>query len=243
MRALMVIFSLLFFSPALLAQTFFYRSDSRPPTGADGIFERGFHPWGENDNLLEHVQGDSLGEHGAAASSAFVATSTDSGVAIGISAAEEEDGTEFYLYEIRPTNNFYSVDGSFRAWGNSDAGYRAALEDFGHQQEYVAFGGISREQVFRATLYRVVGGQPTATTTIFNNGHYENIASAASVGPYPHMYPSGDETQFSTTYACANNNTSSSANGRFSLGQSGGFYKKMQKCNALLLAETFIDGL
>lgn len=241
MKVLLVFFFIIF-SSITMAQTYFYRSDSRAPTGNDGIFNTGFIPWGENDNLLEHVEAASLGEHGGSPTSAFVATSTDSDVAVGVSASEEGDGTEFYLYEVRPTDNFYSVETSFREWGRADAGYLEALEDFGDQHEYAAFAGISSEQIRRATLYRIENGIPVPSTVI-NNPHYREETSAANTGPYPHMYPSGDETQFSTTYACANNTAYASANESILLGEKGGFYKKMQKCNALLLAETFMDGL
>ncbi|MDC9612631.1 hypothetical protein PSI19_01785 [Xenorhabdus khoisanae] len=236
---ILTVFFLIIFSPNLLAQTFFYRSDSRAPTGPGGIFEMGFHPWGENDNLLEHVEADSLGGHGGAPTSAFVATSTDSDVVVDISAAEEGDGTEFYLYEVRPTDNFYSVETSFREWGRTDSGYLEALDDFGDQHEYVAFGGISREQIRRATLYRIVNGIPVPSR-IEDNAHYQEITSAANPDPYPHMYPSGAHTQFSTTYACANNTSYSSVSRREILKSEDKFYKKMQKCNALILAEAFV---
>ncbi|MDE9553291.1 hypothetical protein KKJ06_20080 [Xenorhabdus bovienii] len=235
-------FFLLIFSPVLLAQTFFYRADSRAPTGTDGIFDMGFHPWEENDNLLEHVEAASLGAHGGAPTSAFVATSTDSNVAVDIYADGEGDGTVFYLYEVRPTNNFYSVETSFREWGRTDGGYLEALDDFGDQHEYVAFAGISREQIRSATLYRIENGMPVPSI-VTNNPNYQEVTSAANTDPYPHMYPSGAQTQFSTTYACANSTSYSSASRSEILKPEEKFYKKMQKCNALILAEAFVAEL
>ncbi|EDV2568427.1 TPA: scabin-related ADP-ribosyltransferase [Salmonella enterica] len=193
---ILTVFILIVFSPTLLAQNFFYRSDSRAPTGPSGIFETGFHPWGENDNLLNHVEADSLGEHDEALGSAFVATSTDVNVAFDISATEAGDGTKFYIYEVRPTDNFYSVEISFREWGRKDSGYLRALDNFGDQHEYVAFGGISREQIRKATLYQIVNGVSVSSGVEYNT-HYQEITSAANLGPYPHMYPSGAQTQYS----------------------------------------------
>lgn len=247
MKILTVLF-LLIFSQSLWAQTFFYRSDVRAPTGPNGIFETGFHAWGENDNLLEHVQGDSLGQHGEE-SSAFVATSMNEYVAIDHALDElgdaygeegEGEGEEFYLYEIRPENNFYSVETSFREWASRDSGYVAPLNGLGYEREYAALGGIARELIYRATLYRIGEGNSYQQVEVMYNPYYVNEISEANSAPYPHMYPSSFHTQFSTAYSCAHNASSQSSRKREALADK--FYEKMQKCNMLILAEAFVDG-
>lgn len=163
-----------------------YRADTRPP---QIIFAQGFHPRGENDNLLEHVQGVSLGEHGDEANSAYVATTSHRNVALGIGSSEPA----FYLYEIMPTNNFYKVTKSFSHYATipGQRAYLNAVEEYRHQHEYVAFAGIAKEQIIQATHYLMIHGAPVARNPPIRNHHFRRVNGSVNPGPYPYWYPYG----------------------------------------------------
>jgi len=184
-----------------------YRTDYRPPVrtedGRPGIFSTGFHPWGENDNLVEHVEGTSLGIEGASGS-AFVGTTTSLQFATSRFFTSLGE-TEFYVYEVRPTDNFYSVVLSFESWARSDPDYNDLLEDFSYQAEYAAFGGIAAEQILRATRYRVVNGQIIRFETV-ENPSYQRGATVANDGSYPYRHSS--ENIWNASFECARSSSS-----------------------------------
>lgn len=207
-----------------------YRTDVRPPTvlsdGSPGIFSTGFREWGENDDLEQHVDGSSLGREGADGS-AFVATTTDLQFATGRFFTSL--GAEFYVYEIRPTDNFYGVILTFESWGRSDAYYRELAEDYRFQAEYAAFGGIASDQIIRATRYTVVNGQAVRGNTV-NNPSYQPAATVANGNPYPHRPPATNI--WNPTVHCA---TSSSTHMSFggkatNNAESVPFDEKMKSC-------------
>ncbi|CCW31450.1 exported hypothetical protein [Xenorhabdus nematophila F1] len=95
--------------------THVYRMDTRHP---DTIFRSaggGFAPRGTNDDITEHVQ-EVIFQGETAEASIFVATSANRDWAIEWGVYfQDGDEEEFYIYDIRPTSNFYSVILTFQA--------------------------------------------------------------------------------------------------------------------------------
>lgn len=159
-----------------------YRSDFREP---GEVFSTGFHNWGENDSIEEHVQSTSSGLN-SVRDSAFVSTSWDRQSAINVALLYMTE-TPFYIYDIRATDNFYNVPLTLDTYG-----YEELHEDFEDQHEYAALGGISAAQIISATRYTVafVQGIPQVTeheTT--SNPNYERIPTQANERPYPATEP------------------------------------------------------
>jgi Pertussis toxin, subunit 1 len=163
---------------------YMYRADSRSP---EDIFSQGFHPAGANDDLFKHVTGESCFLGGG--NSAFVSTSSN--LDFPLLMGDSEPGSVFYIYKIRPTNNFYSVYKSFLNYfqksGNSL--FHKASEIYREQNEWAAFAGISKAQIMCATSYISKGKDlPPTVLEILNNKNYQIGNSQANLGPYPICY-------------------------------------------------------
>lgn len=203
------------------APSIVYRMDKREP--AD-IFEEGFKSWGTNDNLLEHIEGISMGVTDGSGS-AFVSTTSDRQYALDFAQAVRLQN--FYIYDIRPTDNFYSLNITFSHFAQTDPGYNQILYNFESSNEYAAFNGISNSQIIRATRY-VVENNVATPSQVFVNNAYVNAITTANTQPYPHMYSSEVETIFSGIYECANHTYSKKRLKNDNIGFP--FYEKMLYC-------------
>lgn len=198
-----------------------YRMDKRPPAE---IFKTGFEQWGNNDNLLEHVEGISMGITDGSGS-AFVSTTSDLNYAIEFARAVRLQ--EFYIYEIRATSNFYSLNITFTHFSQADPGYLEVLHNFESSNEFAAHLGISNSQIRRAWLYTVQNDLATQGPAI-ENPSYRDEGTAASEEAYGFMHPSDEETPFSGVYDCANHTYSRAKNK--DKGEIFPFFKKMLYC-------------
>lgn len=185
------------YNKAYAAPSIVYRMDKRPPSE---IFKHGFKTWGDNDNLFEHVEGISMGITDGSGS-AFVSTTSDLQYAIEFAQAVRLE--EFYIYEIRATDNFYSLNITFTHFAQTDPGYNEILYNFASSNEFAAYHGISNSQIIRATLYTVQNNE-TLPGQVFENELYQYEVTTANSSPYNHMYPAEEETIFSGIYDCAN---------------------------------------
>jgi len=223
-RLFILIFLLIAASTLIASPSRVYRADTRPPDGASGIFSTGFHPWGENDNLAQHVLGFSLGEENQFGS-AFVATTADFEFATGPFFAEGRTG--FWVYEIRPTNNFYSVVLSFEHYVQTDDYYQELLSDYRHQAEYAALGGIAREQIIRATYYSVENGRAVPGVSEANSSYVPD-STAANDSYYPGAGVVANPR--SPILLCANNTHFDSASNLVDSADSLTFEEKLMRC-------------
>lgn len=98
-----------------------YRVDVRPPD--EIVSQGGFLTWSQttnnppNNNIASHIEGDSLGSTKGNSTSNFISTSSSlvSVIEYGLSNHLTPNVRErFYIYRIRPNNNFYNVNASLR---------------------------------------------------------------------------------------------------------------------------------
>ena len=163
-----------------------YRSDFRSP---DEIFRNGFRPLGNNDDLKDHVTGASCNTGNR--NTAFVATSTSEQFAINWGrdrTVVNPDERYIYVYRIRATGNFYDVYQSLlQAYRNTgDTMYQALANHYQYQQEWVAFNGVTANQVEQVDVY----GRPDRNGHMplirsQTNPHYVDSQSHGNPDPYP----------------------------------------------------------
>ncbi len=130
-----------------------YRSDYRKP--AD-IFVKGFETLGDNDSLEDHVSGSSC--RTGTSTTAFVATTSSENFAVSWGrdrAIIHPGASEFYVYKMRATENFYSAGASLReAYRRTgDVKYVALADHYEYQKEWLAVGGVPASQVEMADVY------------------------------------------------------------------------------------------
>ncbi|PHM73499.1 enterotoxin A family protein [Xenorhabdus kozodoii] len=191
-----------------------YRVDSRPLERI--IRAGGFHSRGTNDDIARHVQGPDafvpLEQETPADLSAFVATSTNREFTYEFGGSFPDDVHDpFYIYDIRPTANFYSVvltlEHLYQQTGNDE--YRRLISVFGDQAEYAAFGSIDISQVHGAQRYVYVSSRNTYVRNgdYIPNPSYQEAETYPNTGPYIQQVQSPSEIITSETY-CASNWTS-----------------------------------
>ncbi|EBC5529440.1 hypothetical protein C3M26_21680 [Salmonella enterica] len=83
---------------------FVYRVDSRRP---DEIFQNGFEAWGNNYNLIAHVNGASCSTSGS--QSGFISTTSNLDAANAIAEQHVAERGVAYIYTIRADNTFYNA--------------------------------------------------------------------------------------------------------------------------------------
>lgn len=204
------IITTLFFSYSTLAinqVSIVYRADSRSPeeiTQAEGMFP--FSDLPQDPDLLHHFEGESLEGY----TSAFVSTTASLRQSIDHAAftARMNDTEPFdpefetYLYVIRPSVNFYSIDESLnhaqeQATENTSlyTGLSDILRDYGGMEEWVAFGGFAHTRIISyARLTGTMLQQHYYSGQIFSNlfwaGHWQNN---------PHYLPALDQDHSAST--------------------------------------------
>lgn len=181
-----------------------YRQDNRPPAI---IFEHGgFQPLGEDDDILHHVEGISC--LSGRRTSAFVATTTEDDVAIGMG-RDVQPGEAFWVYSIRATNNFYSAYNSLMyAYSQTNIDiFRDTAQTFAPQREYMAFSGIGTEQILGAWLFRSRGVHTDPERISYTqNPYYVHADTGFNPNPYPHFYipDSSSSSSLTTCESCVN---------------------------------------
>lgn len=189
-----------------------YRADTRPP---EEVFNTGFQNLGDNDRIIEHVEGESC--FSGTQNSAFISTTLHSDFAVNWLSEGRNSGNTYYVYEIRPTNNFYDVTSTLlrgyqitqrqRFW---DVAYY-----FQGQAEVVAFGGISAEQIVSAREYITTGvNTPPTLVRVINNANYVNDAISDSYGSaYPYVYAddAADDSSSCSSYCSVESSSRASS--------------------------------
>ncbi|CAI1123827.1 scabin-related ADP-ribosyltransferase [Serratia ficaria] len=198
---LIAITSLYLFYPIFChaEQTFFYRADTRP---REIIFNSGFPPLGNNDNMYQHVDGWSC--FSGSQDSAFISTSASESFSRQWGAGSVLSGTHFYLYTVRATPNFYNVAQSLRTAYEQTGDIRlsAMADNYGYQQEWAAAGAIANTQIREVTEY-ISNGSELAPTRVdsYPNPHYLATPTAPSTSSYP-ILPLPDSASSSVCSVC-----------------------------------------
>ncbi|MEQ1964169.1 enterotoxin A family protein [Xenorhabdus khoisanae] len=221
-----------------------YRADSRPPQQIF-IQNGGFHPWGTNADLAEHIQNYSLGADQPAEGSAFVATTTNEEQAIRwgveMSSPDEEP---FYVYNIRPTANFYSVVLSLQAFyaRTGDRRYLKLLNAYEEQREYAAFNGISVTQIRGVDVYEYdPNSGDYGTTHSISNPLYQAVQTTANVSAFSQLPQLPREIVSPATYCAMNMTHSPHYSASFAAStKTSKFIKELSQCNAGLLTMAFL---
>ncbi|BEM36215.1 hypothetical protein SME06J_49070 (plasmid) [Serratia marcescens] len=178
-----------------------YRHDSRSP---GVIYSEGFQALGENDNILSHVEGVSC--LSGTRDSAFVPTTMSYEFAVEFG-RDVAPGSSFWVYSIRPTNNFYSTYASlmnaYRSTGIH--AFQDTADTFREQYEYMAFAGIESEQILGAWLYRSNGlGVPATRLTYTTNPGYVEDQTVVNPDPYPRYYIPTPSSSLMSCERCVN---------------------------------------
>ncbi|MBD2801095.1 hypothetical protein ID854_11675 [Xenorhabdus sp. M] len=228
-KLLTLLFVLFLYATQSLAVVFFYRVDYRPFTRISANNPPGFNAWGTNDDLLRHVEGASLGGSNptspASEQSAFISTTSDLNQAISLGETITISGIEglgrlpFYIYEIRPTDNFYSVERSFRYYeqqtGDTEI-YNQMLAAFGDQREYAAYLHIPIAQIHRVIRYdyNAERNRYEVAQTV-DNEDYVDAPTGPNPGPYPRIPASGPAAYLPPDILCTISLNNSSSMSRF----------------------------
>ncbi|WP_157879458.1 enterotoxin A family protein [Xenorhabdus poinarii] len=219
-----------------------YRMDTRPPEEIFHPAKGGFSPWGTNDNLVEHVQGVFDREHRATAS-AFVSTTTDRDFAINWGRGF---GMEiFYVYEIRPTANFYSVVRSlqrlYAQTGRRE--YWSLMNLCENQAEYVAIRGIGVTQIRGVHRFRYSENDHAYIEDDYlNNELYQNYRTEANPVAYIPTAQLPSEAITPETYCAMNLTASHRYSIRFAAkAHTCPFLKERRQCHDALSTIAFLN--
>jgi pertussis toxin subunit 1 len=165
---------------------FVYRSDYRKP--AD-IFVKGFEALGDNDSLEDHVMGSSC--RTGTSTTAFVATTSSETFAVNWGrdrAIIHSGASEFYVYKMRATENFYSAGASLReAYRKTgDSKYVALADHYEYQKEWLAVGGVPASQVEMADVYSTPdkSGNVVRIRSEVNPNYDRTIEGSGNPKPY-----------------------------------------------------------
>lgn len=178
-----IIFGLLcLFSTLLHAKPVYtvYRADSR---AYGDVFQNGFQAWGNNINFNAHILGISTAT--GSRNSAFISTTSSEDVADRF--ARERTlvlSQPYYIYNIRPTNNFYSaLNTMYHLYDLHNVRVpnttRATLAK---EQEYAAYSYISPVQIRSVTVLEYVDG--VIHQLIVLNPHYQYDVTHTNTSPY-----------------------------------------------------------
>lgn len=201
-----MIFFIIFITSSNYAIAFdvVFRQDGRSP---EVIFNDGFHSLGEDDDILSHVNGESC--ISGMRNSAFVSTTTDNSVAVEMG-QQVRAGDAYWVYSIRPTDTFYSAYNSLMyAYADSNNNiFRETAILFQPQLEYMAFGGIVREQIIGAWLYRSHGMHQLPERLSYTpNPYYEPAGTDVNQNPYRIYYHPSPSSSLVTCDNCLNSSS------------------------------------
>ena len=164
-----------------------WRLDSRKP---EVIFRDGFIAYGNNQNLLDHVEGIIV--KGEYETSNFISTTSTPEAAFKIvdgmfKAANPPE--EIFQYKIRADHNFFDINTSLHLVRSSSPNYSRAsalLLQHGWQEEYAVQGSIPPEQIISAYPVIKKDGQIIIQTEKKHiNSNYVNAQTHANSKPFP----------------------------------------------------------
>ena len=194
-KSLFFISAILFFLAAPTLQAveetppqFVYRADFRDP---QIIFDKGFKSFGNNEKLLEHVEGVSC-SGAQSQNSAFVATSSSEGFSKRFGAdllwSANNKSPFIYVYKIRATKNFYNVFSSLiKGYRDTKKDkYKETAEFFKHEKEWVALKEIPSNLIRSAAVYQ--RGKVRITLKEIRveiNSHYRNEQTQGNTKLFP----------------------------------------------------------
>lgn len=149
-----LLFILLFFSVLSIADdkpVILYRIDNRTP---DLVFNNGISSWGWNENVVDHIDGTSIEDR----SSIYVSTTESMNVInrMALSFIRGNSANDYWVYEIRPTSNFYSIFNSIAqaiSSTNDDdlrTNYISLRDTIAWEREWAAVRHILYDQVISA---------------------------------------------------------------------------------------------
>lgn len=175
---------------ALPAQVF--RVDDRNPSV---IFQAGFHAWGVNTNLLEHIEGSTCNFPEATrpvvTGSTYISTSEDTQVAMNVvrvrlrQMIRAAQPAVVWMYTIRATQNVFNVARTFEASGQTlgagrlQPAYRTAVV----LREWVFRGDLPRDLIVGAQRYEMINDVPVAVANGYlANPHFVDARTEANPG-------------------------------------------------------------
>jgi len=156
---------------------FVYRVDSRPPTV---IFVEGFRAWGNNRNIVAHINGATCSNDGS--TSAFVSTAENIDAARAIAREHLGQRSVTYIYRIRADQTFYSGPASVD-WLQQHSGSVSplsvmSLEMARRAGEWDAVGGIPAQNIVEAEVLT------TEDSHMVPNTRYLNVDTQGNANPY-----------------------------------------------------------
>ena len=178
---------------------FVYRVDTRGP---DVIFDEGFLAWGNNHNIVAHINGATCSTDGS--TSAFISTAADRDAALGIVRQYLSQGRTAYLYTIRADDNFYSGPQSIdylQPFARSPLSIMS-LEMARRADEWDAISAIPSANIREVAEY-----QPTGEIENHSNAQYVNIDTTGNPSPYTEH---SEETLAHYGFTMEENNSTSS---------------------------------
>ncbi|QDW31674.1 MULTISPECIES: hypothetical protein [Yersinia] len=186
-----------------------YRFDTRSPSSSDYIFANGFTAYGDNDNIIQHVTGESVGGvtgSGKSKNSAFIPTSDDFSIArifagMTFGATKSIQGKTAWIYKIKTDEAFYYVPatlqniidkGYYKNSNDSIVSIEELIKVYESEREWVAVKHIKSTQIISA--FRVTYSPDTHTTTIGSEekNPYHVESSRTPISPF--TYHPGDTT-------------------------------------------------
>ncbi|UNU29387.1 scabin-related ADP-ribosyltransferase [Aeromonas hydrophila] len=158
--------------------SFVYRVDSR---SYEEIFRNGFHAWGRDYNIVDHVNGATCSTQNGS-TSGFISTAADFASARAIADEHLRQGRNAFLYTIRADYTFYSGPASIdylQQYNPLSPLSIMSLEMARRADEWDAIDVIPPENIREVIEYRVQGGQ-----TEYTNPRYLNVNTTGNPEPY-----------------------------------------------------------
>ncbi|MDX7987137.1 hypothetical protein FE392_07300 [Xenorhabdus sp. 12] len=226
-----------------------YRMDTRNPNVIFRPAEGGFSPAGINDNIAKHVQVASFPNPGPPEeASIFVSTSASRDFATRWGAGFL-NGETFYVYEIRPTPNFYNTTLSLQALydrtGNRE--YETLMETYEYQEEYAAREGIDVTQIYNAREFVYdpnSGGYVEGA--LHENQYYQDADTTVNPDPYIPTSLIPSEVIEPVTYCALNRSHSHFESYMARISKRTDkypFLKELKECHDSLLLDSFLSAI
>jgi hypothetical protein len=158
--------------------TFVYRVDSR---SYEEIFKDGFHAWGNNYNIVAHVNGATCSTQNGS-TSGFISTAADFASARAIADEHLRQGRNAFLYTIRADHTFYSGPASIdylQQYNPLSPLSIMSLEMARRADEWDAVDFIPPENIQEVIEYTVQGEQNE-----YSNSRYLNVNTTGNPEPY-----------------------------------------------------------
>ena len=157
-----------------------YRADIRTP---DRVFSEGFRAWGTNTNYISHVLG--LSGVSGSRNSAFIPTTSNYDIAAEFARERAiATGQEYYIYNVRATDNMYpALESVYNIYDSHNVRVSEDVRGtVSREQEYSAYSFISPQQIRSVEVLRFGDGHWTSETR--SNPNYQDSPTRSHDGPY-----------------------------------------------------------